>query len=445
MKSAGKSVAAGGGASPICCRCRTPEARAAASGGSERGGFVAKQSVDGQITSSPVVLLAEQQMFSFTRGDFKVKAIGADHSPDGDAVFTVRGKMLSLRNPMVVMDKAGQKVALVQKYLMAAHPTYIIYTYGPNAAGQVSEETDGDDVPVYRFAEVQRALLAISPEFYYTLYDGSMKRSSSALLAKVRLFSLEGVFNLQMDIKVPGNDGPILGTVGKSTIFHLPRDSRWRIEMAKGMDALGMLCLAIAVNAINEDAKHSSGCFGPHAAVSLPNGSTARIDTIRAGHTVAGWPSAAAARAREHARPMKVAAVQRVPYSAARLLGLRIRLRGGASMVLPPFVTPNHPLLAADGAWRAVDAQAARAEIGTYIAPRGRRATPAVGPLLPGVALLRYSPTADPPLEESVLEAVLEPSDDERAPEDGEVYSLELEVAGGGFAAYTVNGMLVLD
>lgn len=244
------------------------------------GGFTPKQSVNGMITTAPVALLAEQKMFSFTRGDFTVKAIGADHSPEGDAVFVVRGKLLSLHNPMLIMDQAGKKVALVQKYLMAAHPTYMIYTYSPNERGQASEETDDDGVPMYRFAEVQRALLALTPEFYYTLYAGSEKRRSSALLAKVQA-SFAGMFNLQMDIREPGTDGPILGTVGKSTIFHLPRDSRWMIEVGKGMDVLGVLCLTIAANAIIEESKQShGGCFGADASVRLPNGTTARIDTV---------------------------------------------------------------------------------------------------------------------------------------------------------------------
>jgi hypothetical protein len=228
-------------------------------------GFLPQQSLDGRITAAQTALVADQHFFSWTRGDFDVRQYGGAYS--GNVAYAVRGKVFSFRGRMTLVDYSGQKVAVVQRYLVSLHYTYILYSYAPNAPGQASKETDDDGVPLYRFAQVQKAILALTSEFYYTLYEGNQLASSALLLAKVQ-WSLAGVFNLQMDIKRPGRDRPqVLGTVGKSTWLHLKGDSNWVIELGKGMDALGMLCLTLSANAIHEleeDAKESSSSSASH-------------------------------------------------------------------------------------------------------------------------------------------------------------------------------------
>ena len=56
-----------------------------------------------------------------------------------------------------------------------------------------------------------------------------------------------------MDIKVPGEGGTILGTCGQSSMIQLEQASTYVLEVAKGMDLLGMLCLAVAVDDMKDD------------------------------------------------------------------------------------------------------------------------------------------------------------------------------------------------
>ena len=212
-----------------------------------------------------------------------------------------------------------------------------------------------------------------------------------------------------------------------------------------------------------------SSCFGATAPVTRPDGHTTPISQIQIGDLVAGWSRVEAAVAGEPPRPLRVAAIQHVTAGAPPLLGAQLRLSTGVSVLLPPFVTPNHALLSADGVWRAVDVLAAQAEIDDYIpnatltagAPLVR---PRVAPLTAGTTLLRAPSVAAelPPVSVSrrlsttelnatlrtdmasgATAAVLEALIDEEGGGGEEVFSLELEV--GGFAAYLVHGLLVID
>lgn len=69
-----------------------------------------RESVDGRLTTAPVALVADQQLFSMTRGDFNVRAFGANYGPAGQVAYVVRGKFLSMRNRMLIMDPFGNKL-----------------------------------------------------------------------------------------------------------------------------------------------------------------------------------------------------------------------------------------------------------------------------------------------------------------------------------------------
>ena len=415
-------------------------------------GFLANQSVDGRITTAPVALVAKQKMSAYTGGDFEVRRVTGANAI-GDLAYVVRGKEFSIRGRALVMDPSGQKLALVQKYLLSAHKEYIIYTYAPNTPPntprQKSTEADDDGVPVYRFADVYKAVFALTSEFYYTLYDGNDLQSSSLLLAKVQ-GSLSDMVQMQMVIKVPGDaHTEILGTVGKQTMFNLPRDSTWEIEIGKGMDELGMLCLTLAVDFISSEGS-GGGCFDGASLVTLANGSAVPIETIRAGELVAGWPSAEAALERGPPRPMRVASVQHV-HSGPPLVGAHLRLPGDRATTLKPFFTPNHAMLAADGVWRAVDAPSAQAEVDAYGASKGGHASfkqPQVGALAAGASLLRFVPAganASGLVETATVETLVSGPASHVKRGRTDVFSLELEVPDGGYAAYVVNGILVMD
>ena len=135
---------------------------------------------------------------------------------------------------------------------MALHTEYQIYRYWPNQPGQESTDTDDDGVPIYRWARVQKAAFAWTTEFYYKLYVGNELPNDSVLLAKGQM-SWQGLTELKMDIKRPGAGQPIVGTIGKSSMFHLRGNVNWVIEVARGMDALGVLCLTLAAHQIHEE------------------------------------------------------------------------------------------------------------------------------------------------------------------------------------------------
>ena len=224
------------------------------------GGFLPPESIDGNITAAPMAMWADQEFWSWTRGDFNVFAIGNGHHDE--LFYIVRGSMFSFHSRMTIFDPLGKKVAVVQKHIMSLHAEYQIYRYWPNQPGQTSSDTDDDGVPIFRWARVQKAAFAWTSEFYYNLYVGNDIPSgkTSELLAKGQM-SWEGMTQAMMDIKRPGSAQPILGTVGRSSMFHLRGNVNWVIEVGRGMDALGMLCLTLAAHQIHEaeeDARQSS-------------------------------------------------------------------------------------------------------------------------------------------------------------------------------------------
>lgn len=67
---------------------------------------------------------------------------------------------------MVIMDATGRKVAMLQKYLLAVRATYVVYSYEPNTPGMEAKERDDEGVPVYRFADIQKAVFTMTDEVH---------------------------------------------------------------------------------------------------------------------------------------------------------------------------------------------------------------------------------------------------------------------------------------
>lgn len=194
-------------------------------------GFLPAQSV-GRITAFPEALVVKEKFFSFTGNDFDV----VDHT--GAVRFIVKGKMMTMRDKMVITDAAGNKVAVMQKKILAIRETFQIYTYKPNVEGQESTETD-EGMPVFRFAMVEKQLLGFTPEFCWKLYKGN-DDLETVLLAKVEM-SIGGMTQYKMNIKVPGDGNPILGSVGQSSMIQLIDMNTYILQVVKGMDLLGMV------------------------------------------------------------------------------------------------------------------------------------------------------------------------------------------------------------
>ena len=197
-------------------------------------------------------------------------------------------------------------------------------------------------------------------------------------------------------------------------------------------------------------------CFAADASVTRPNGSASRIDSLQVGDVVSGWATAAAALSGAPASPMRVAKVERFEAHAP-LRGLQMTLPDAQRLTLPPFVTTNHALLGADGAWSAIDEDLAASELEHYLTNTSI-AVPKIGKLAPGSQLLLTVPETTgeaagkaAPLVKSTLEAIIgaDGAADNAAGaaaarrEVEAVYSLELEAA--SLAVYIVNGVLAMD
>merc|ERR1712146_96321 len=111
--------------------------------------------------------------------------------------FIVKGKVMTMRDKMVICNEAGEKVAMVQRKLLALKSTFQVYTHKPNQEGQESTEDDSG-TPVYRFAMVEKQLMSLTPEFCWKLYKGN-ENPETVLLAKVQM-SVAAMMKFKMDI-----------------------------------------------------------------------------------------------------------------------------------------------------------------------------------------------------------------------------------------------------
>ena len=124
----------------------------------------------GMVNENRIGCLMQQLFWSFSGGDFPIR----DHL--GEVLFNVkgnregntlslrgdllrmRGDVLSLRKKMQITDKAGAKIAVMQKTLHAGplqRSSFYMYTYKPNFDRdfvQASMETDSDGEALYRYA-----------------------------------------------------------------------------------------------------------------------------------------------------------------------------------------------------------------------------------------------------------------------------------------------------
>lgn len=209
------------------------------------------------VTKQPDFLFLDKNFLSFT-GSFDV------FDGLGQAAYAVKGKVISMRKrkALFALDAAGLKIgpplAYVQKKLIGLRKVYEIYRYEPAYEGQVPVEKDDTPdapIPLYRYGWVQRGLISLPAATYYYSLDQGEKDPTPVLEAHER-FNLNPFTPFMMDVTLPEvkpSPSTTLATIGKATNFHFRRDASWGIEVAKGMDLLGMLTLALSVNEIMED------------------------------------------------------------------------------------------------------------------------------------------------------------------------------------------------
>mmetsp|Transcript_147751 Transcript_147751/g.275307 ORF Transcript_147751/g.275307 Transcript_147751/m.275307 type:complete len:218 (-) Transcript_147751:125-778(-) len=202
------------------------------------GGFTAAQSVDGQITTEKTAFRIKEKFFSWSGGDFDVK------NNKDEVCYKVSGKVMTMRDKMVIQDPTGKKVCVIQKKLMDIRSTFQIFRYTPNQEGQESTETD-DGTPIYRFAVIEKDIMALTPSFTYYLYQGNDNKVQ-VLHGSTKLMS----FKFQMPIK---KDEQLVANVGATSLFQFDAANTYAVEVGPGMDALGVICFAVAADEIRQD------------------------------------------------------------------------------------------------------------------------------------------------------------------------------------------------
>eukprot|EP00947_MAST-08B_sp_MAST-8B-sp1_P004727 g4727.t1 len=184
------------------------------------GGFTADQCItreDSALTKDRVDLI----FFSWSGDDFNVR------DGSGSTVFVVKGNALSLRDRVVIADAQGNLIAMMQEKIVSLRKEFQVYSFKPNAEGQESTEKV-QDVPVYRFALIQKQLKAITTELCYKLYNGN-DVGDTIMIAKAQL-----AVKLVMKTYKQGDSAKApLATVGQTKFVQFEAASEY-VEMGAG-------------------------------------------------------------------------------------------------------------------------------------------------------------------------------------------------------------------
>ena len=222
------------------------------------GGYTATQCADGQLTTEHTTVKLQRKIFSLHGNDFRIEdQTGAVRYIVGDKKRSAKPQLV--RDAMVVYDPNGNKVAFMQRKLMAMTPQFVVYTYKPNASDQVSKEKDDEDLPLFRFALVRKRFIghgiypALMPVVEYYLYDGNEPRKHPSLEMRQQL-----TLGFSAYIAAPTARDTVLGHVGQTKLMTLQNEDA--IELAPGMDLLGMICFSIGAEEFRE--KKSSNGMG---------------------------------------------------------------------------------------------------------------------------------------------------------------------------------------
>ena len=109
--------------------------------------------------------ILREKMMSWS-GDFDIK-------DDRDNIcYKVKGKLLTMRDVMTVLDPSGAPVCVLKAKLMSCRPMYQIYKYEPNQPGQKSTDEE-DGRPLYRFAWMNQRLCSCVMVVDFGLYTGN--------------------------------------------------------------------------------------------------------------------------------------------------------------------------------------------------------------------------------------------------------------------------------
>ena len=191
-------------------------------------------------------LLTQPNTYELASKIFRLREDIDIKDSSGAVAFKILGKLISLRDRQYFSDSKGNKVAMLQKKLLTIRPTYILYSYEPNFAGQPSVDTDGGK-PIYRMAMIQSVLLSLPRRFTYKIYtaeSGNLEPEEAGEISTICSMyhsgtmvnkSGEPMWKLTQTGFFSGNAGGSLA-------------SGYKLEVCAGMDPMQAICAAIAVD-----------------------------------------------------------------------------------------------------------------------------------------------------------------------------------------------------
>jgi len=179
-------------------------------------------------------------------GEFKVRS-----GPDSDSPveFIIKGKVLTMRDKMVVTDAKGKKLCVMQQKILQIRPNYVIYTYSPNFKGQESVDTE-DGAPLYRCAKFEQVVCACPNKGNFGFFQSSNDEFVPAL-------KVQEALACKLLVLISDMDDNVVGKVGQTALFQW--NDKFACHIAKGQDALATLCIAIASEQIREQQNNSGG------------------------------------------------------------------------------------------------------------------------------------------------------------------------------------------
>ena len=238
-----------------CCGSKEPPPDLSTVDGGMKGGI-------GSITTKQTGFVLKQKMWSWSGDSFDIK----DH--EGNIVYKVKGKALSLRDTMHVSDANDTKVAVLQKKLAASRSlyggiTFQLYSYAPNFDGQPSTEKDKDGELLYRYAYIKDDL--VDSDLWrqiVKLYANSNEESEAVGLME-NFVQLAFKFTCRIktyatpEEKKAGKEQEIIGLAGETKFFQWESATEMGIELAAGVDSLMALMLCVAAEKIKEEQQQS--------------------------------------------------------------------------------------------------------------------------------------------------------------------------------------------
>ena len=233
-----------------CCGSKEPPPDLSTVDGGMKGGI-------GSITTKQTGFVLKQKMWSWSGDSFDIK----DH--EGNIVYKVKGKALSLRDTMHVSDANDTKVAVLQKKLAAFRSTFQLYSYAPNFDGQPSTEKDKDDELLYRYAYIEDQVGSLLGRQIVKLYANSNEESEAVGLME-NFVQLAFKFTCRIktyatpEEKKAGKEQEIIGLAGETKFFQWEfATDEMGIELAAGVDSLMALMLCVAAEKIKEEQQQS--------------------------------------------------------------------------------------------------------------------------------------------------------------------------------------------